>query len=209
MANDIASLWNAKILCVETTYGDSVLDLQSNRIDIAFALNPTPQRALSIRFTRPFLVAPFGCLARSDLTPAVWDDLNQADIRIAFDIGSLDETCAHRFTPRARLFGFKTLDHCLLALRSGQVDATILPATIGLSAIGRNPQLGPYHLLSDPKVELPSCLGIQRESDTRFREVLNAWIDLNRATGALRELIIAGLALSGVAPEQVPAQLTF
>ena len=35
----------------------------------------------------------------------------------------------------------------------------------GLSAIGKNPSLGSYHLLTDPLVALPSCLGIQREPD--------------------------------------------
>ena len=41
MAKGIASVWGAELVFVETTFGNSVLDLQSNKIDIAFALNPT------------------------------------------------------------------------------------------------------------------------------------------------------------------------
>ena len=52
---------------------------------------------------------------------------------MAFDLGSLHDVCAHRFTPKAQLNGFKSIDECVLALQSGRVDAEILAATIGLS----------------------------------------------------------------------------
>ena len=50
MANDLAKLLDVKLEYTESTYGNSVLDLQSNKIDLGFALNPTPQRALVIDF---------------------------------------------------------------------------------------------------------------------------------------------------------------
>jgi polar amino acid transport system substrate-binding protein len=209
MAKGIASVWNAELEFVETTWGNSVLDLQSDKIDIAFALNPTPQRALAIGFTRPYIVAPFGCLAKPGFEPTSWDDLNKPDIRIAFDLGSLHETCARRFAPKAQLTGYKSIDECILALQSGRVDAEVIAATIGLSTVGKNPALGPYHLLNKPNVSLPSCYGIQREPDTRFKEVVDAWIDFNRGIGTIREQMIAGLALNGVTPQQVPAELSF
>lgn len=209
MAKSIAAVWSAEVVFVESTFGNSVLDVQSNKIDMAFALNPTPQRALAIGFTRPYIVAPFGCIAKPGFAPKTWGDLNQPDIRVAFDLGSLHDTCAHRFTPKAQLTGFKSIDDCVLALQAGRVDAEILAATIGLSTVGRNPSLGPYHLLSTPTVSLPSCYGIQREPDTRFVEVVNAWIDFNRGIGTIREMMVNGLGLNGVTPEQVPAELTF
>ena len=42
MAKDIAKVFDAQLAYVESTYGNSVLDLQSNKVDLAFALNPTP-----------------------------------------------------------------------------------------------------------------------------------------------------------------------
>jgi polar amino acid transport system substrate-binding protein len=209
MAKSIAAIWSAEVVYVESTFGNSVLDVQSNKIDIAFALNPTPQRALAIGFTRPYIVAPFGCIAKSGFTPNTWGDLNKPDVRIAFDLGSLHETCARRFAPKAQLTGFKSIDDCILALQSGRVDAEVLAATIGLSTVGKNPSLGPFHLLNTPIVSLPSCYGVQREPDTRFVEVVNAWIDFNRGIGTIRDQMIAGLGLNGVTPEQVPAELSF
>ena len=209
MANSIASVWDAGLVFVETTYGNSVLDLQSNKVDIAFALNPTPQRALAIGFTQPYIVMPYGCLARRSFSPQSWADLNEPDVRIAFDLGSLHETCARRFAPKAQLIGYKSIDECVLALQSGHVDVEIIAAIIGLSTIGKNPDLGPFHLLGTPTVALPGCYGIQQEPDTRFLDVVNAWIDFNRGIGTIREMMITGLALNGVTPDQVPSSLTF
>src|SRR4051794_33980627 len=42
MAKSIASVWDGKLEYVESTYSNSVLDLQANKVDLAFALNPTP-----------------------------------------------------------------------------------------------------------------------------------------------------------------------
>ena len=209
MAKDIAKVFDAQLAYVESTYGNSVLDLQSNKVDLAFALNPTPQRALSIGFTHPMIVHPFGCVARKGLDPNSWDDLNKPDVRVVYDIGSLHETAAKRYCPKAQLTGYKTRDDCTLALQSGRADAHILAAILGLSAIGRNPSLGTYHLLTNPTVALPSCLGIQREPDPRFADVVNAWIDFNRGTGQIREWLLEGLGKFGVARDQVPPTLSF
>jgi polar amino acid transport system substrate-binding protein len=209
MSKDIAKVFDAQVAYVESTYGNSVLDLQSNKIDLAFALNPTPARALSTGFTHPMIVHPFGCVARKGFDPSTWDDLNKPEIRVVYDIGSLHETAAKRYCPKAQLTGYKTRDDCTLALQSGRADAHILAAILGLSAIGKNPSLGSYHLLNGPLVALPSCLGIQREPDTRFVDVINAWIDFNRGTGQIREWLLDGLAKFGVTREQVPTTLSF
>jgi polar amino acid transport system substrate-binding protein len=209
MAKDIAKVFDSKLEYVESTYGNSVLDLQSNKVDLAFALNPTPARALSIGFTHPMIIHPFGCVARAGLAPKTWSDINKPEIRIVYDIGSLHETVAKRYCPKAQLTGFKSRDECLLNLQSGRADVHILAAILGLSEVGKYPNVGAYYLLSDPLVALPSCLGIQREPDTRFKEVINAWLDMARGSGQIRQWMLEGLAKAGVSPEQVPAALTF
>jgi polar amino acid transport system substrate-binding protein len=209
MAMDLSKVFDAKLEYVESTYGNSVLDLQSNKVDLAFALNPTPARALSIGFTHPMIIHPFGCVARKGLDPKSWSDINKPEIRIVYDIGSLHETAAKRYCAKAQLTGLKNRDECTLNLQSGRADVHILAAILGLSAVGKNPALGSYHLLTEPLVALPSCLGVQREPDTRFREVVDAWLDMSRGSGQIREWMLAGLAKNGVSPEQVPATLTF
>ena len=209
MAKDIAKVFDAQLAYVESTYGNSVLDLQSNKVDLAFALNPTPQRALSIGFTHPMIVHPFGCVARKGLDPNTWDDLNKPECESCMISARCTRQRPSAIAPKAQLTGYKTRDDCTLALQSGRADAHILAAILGLSAIGRNPALGTYHLLTGPTVALPSCLGIQREPDPRFADVVNAWIDFNRGTGQIREWLLEGLAKFGVTREQIPSTLSF
>ena len=102
-------------------------------------LNPTPARALSIGFTHPMIIHPFGCVARDGLAPKTWSDINKPEIRIVYDIGSLHETAAKRYCSKAQLTGFKNRDECLLNLQSGRADVHILAAILGLSEVGKNP----------------------------------------------------------------------
>ena len=209
MAKDIAKAFDAQLAYVESTYGNSVLDLQSNKIDLAFSLNPSPARALAVGFTHPMIIHPFGCLAKQGLDPKTWGDINKADLKVAFDIGSLHEVVARRFAPKAQLTGYTNRDQVVLALQSGHADVIIQAALIGLTTVGRNPSLGPFHLLGIPTVALPTDLAVQHEPDTRFVEVINAWLDFNRGIGQIREWLLQGLALNGVPSDVVPPELSF
>jgi polar amino acid transport system substrate-binding protein len=80
---------------------------------------------------------------------------------------------------------------------------------LGIAALGKNPSLGTFHILNDPFIALPSDLGVQREPDTRFVEVINAWLDYNRGLGNIREWMIKGLIAGGAKPESIPPDLTF
>ena len=209
MAADIAKVFDAQVEYVEGTYASSVLDLQANKVELAFALNPTPARALAIGFSHSFITHPFGCIAKTGFNPTTWDDLNTADIRIACDLGSLHEVAARRYCPKAQITALKSPDDAALFFQSGRADALILAAMLGLSALAKNPSMGTYHVLTGPVVALPSNFGVRREPDTRFLEVINAWIDFNRGTGTIREELLDGLALNGVKREEIPAGLTF
>lgn len=209
MAKDIAKVFDAQLAYVESTYGNSVLDLQANKVDLAFALNPTAQRALAIGFAHPMIVHPFGCLAKHGLDPKTWADINKPELKVSFDIGSVHEVAARRFAPKAQLIGYTNRDQVVLALQSGRADVIIQAALIGLTTVGRNPSLGPYHLLTNPFVALPSNLAVQHEPDTRFVEVINAWLDFNRGIGQIREWMLDGLELNGVPRDAVPAELSF
>ena len=209
MAKGIAAIWEAKLEFVESTYGNSVLDLQANKVDLAFALNPTPARALSIGFTKPVLVHPFGVVAKKGFTPTSWDDINKPEIRIAVDLGSLHETSARRFAPKGTITAYKNRDDAILAMSGGRADVDVLAAMLGITALAKNPGLGTFRLLGNPTVALPSCCGLRREADTRFKEVVDAYIDMNRGTGQIRDWLIQGILKSGARPEDIPAELSF
>jgi polar amino acid transport system substrate-binding protein len=207
MANDLAKIFDGKVEYIESTYGNSVLDLRSGKIDLAFSLNPTPLRALVIDFTHAFYLHGFGMVGRQGFTATNWADLDKSEVRIAFDIGSMHEISARRFASHATLIALKTRDDCILSVQSGRADCVILAVNLGLTAVKKNPALGKFQMLHQPRIQLPTCMGVRKESNKDWRDFLNAWVDYNRGIQQIREWLYGGLAINGVKPEDIPADV--
>ena len=208
MANDLAKLLDVKLEYVESTYGNSNLDLQSGKIDLGFALNPTPQRALVVDFCGAVFQHPFGAMLKKGLEAKTWADINRPEINIAVDAGSANETVARRFAPKATIKSLKSRDEVMLEMASGRVDVVVNALVLGLTAIAKNPNLGTYRILQTPAVAIASSMAVRRETDKKWRDFLAVWVDYNRGIGQMREWFTKGLALSGVKPEDVPAELS-
>ncbi|CEJ14136.1 Arginine-binding extracellular protein ArtP precursor [bacterium YEK0313] len=210
MAQDIAKqLGGMKVEFLDSTYGNSVLQVQAGQIDIAFALNATPARALAIDFTRPVFNHAFGIVAKPDFSAKTWADINKPEVKIAVDLGSSQEAAARRFAPKASITAYRTRDEVVLALASGRAQCAVFAALVGLTAAKRNPAIGRFIMLTTPVVSLTSNIGVRREQDRRWRDFLDVWIDFNRGTGQIREWLINGLTPAGVTSEDVPAEVTF
>jgi polar amino acid transport system substrate-binding protein len=207
MAKDMAANFDGEVEYLESTYGNSVLDLQSNKIDLAFSLNPTPKRAMVIDFTHAFYLHGFGMVGRKGFKAANWADLDKPDVKIAFDIGSVHEISARRFASHATLIALKTRDECVLAVQSGRADCVIMAVNLGLTAIKKNPALGEFQMLHQPRIQLPTCMGVRKEANKDWRDFLNAWVDYNRGIQQIREWLYGGLAINGVKPEDIPADV--
>jgi polar amino acid transport system substrate-binding protein len=207
MANDIAKLLDVKLAYTESTYGNSILDLQANKIDLGFALNPTPQRALVVDFTSLVFPHPFGAMLKKGLEAKTWADINKPSVNIAVDVGSANEAVARRFAPNAAIKSLKSRDEVMLEMASGRVDCVVNALVLGLTAIAKNPNLGSYKILQSPAVTISSSMAVRRESDKRWRDFLSVWVDYNRGVGQMREWFVKGLGLSGVKPEDVPVEL--
>jgi polar amino acid transport system substrate-binding protein len=209
MAKDIARVWDAKLEFVETTYPGSVLDLQANKVDMAFALQPTPQRALAIGFSRTYYMHPFAYVSRKDFTAVTWKDLDKPEIRVAALQGALSDVFMARFAPKAQTTNHKSGAEAVLALQSGRADCVIYGVVQALGVTTKNPTLGKVTVLQDPLIALPSCIGVRQEPDKRWREFLDNWVDYNRGTRQIREWFIQGLAKGGVDPSAIPADSGF
>jgi polar amino acid transport system substrate-binding protein len=207
MANDIAKLLDVKLEYTESTYGNSILDLQSNKIDLGFALNPTPQRALVVDFTHLVFPHPFGAMLKKGLEAKTWADINKPEVKIAVDVGSANETVARRFAPNATITSFKTRDDVMLQMASGRVDCVVNALVLGLTAIAKNPNLGTYKILQSPSVAIPSSMAVRWEPAKRWRDFLSVWVDYTRGIGQMREWFVKGMSQSGVKPEDVPVEL--
>ncbi|HEY6432346.1 MAG TPA: transporter substrate-binding domain-containing protein [Acetobacteraceae bacterium] len=204
MAHSIAAALNVRLGYVEGTYGTSVLDLQSNKVDLAFALNPTAQRALSIGFSRAYYMHPFGYVSRPGFAARTWADLNQPNVRLVSLIGSLTDTLVARYAPKAQVIEVKDGSSAILTMQSGRGDCIIYGLIQGLSVTAKAPELSQAVVLKQPVVALPSAMGLQEEPDRRWRDFLDAWVDYNAGSRQVADWMRVGLLKMGVKPDTIP-----
>ncbi|MEO7243341.1 MAG: transporter substrate-binding domain-containing protein [Variovorax sp.] len=208
MATDIAKNLGTKLEVVESTWGNSVLDLQANKIDISFGLNPTPKRAMVIAFSSPLFFNTFSVVTRKGFKPSTWAELNDPKVNIAVDLGSTHELIARRYAPKASITAFKTRDEAILATQSGRADCFVATIFLGLTALKKNPQLGNF-VMPTPYIQASVCAAVQYDSDQRFRDFLDAWAVFNRGNGQARQWIVTALDKIGISESDVPAEVTF
>ncbi len=205
MARSMAGSLGAKLAFVESTYANSILDLQSNKVDLAFALNPTPLRALAIGFSEPYYMHPFGYVARKGFTAETWEDLNKPSVRVVSLIGALSDNLLARYAPKATVIGAKAGDDAVLLMQAGRADCIIYALIQALGVSAKAPMLSQVMLLQQPYVALPSAMGVQEEPDRRWRDFLNAWTEYNRGTRQVGAWMHDALLAMGVKPENIPA----
>ncbi|MBR1267442.1 transporter substrate-binding domain-containing protein [Bradyrhizobium sp. AUGA SZCCT0222] len=209
MANDIAAKLSAKVETVESTWGNQILDLQGDKVDLAFAVNPTPERALVIDFSTPILVHSFTVITRKGFAkPQTWQEINKPEVKIAVDIGSTHEMIARRYCPKATILGFKNRDEAILAVATGRADCNVSLAVLAVSTLKKNPNLGEL-VIPRPLLTLPTNMGIRAESDRRYKDFLSAWADYNRAMGQTREWMLKGFEAIGLAADDIPPEVQF
>ncbi|MGL9623254.1 transporter substrate-binding domain-containing protein [Bradyrhizobium sp. U531] len=208
MAKNMADELGVDLEVLETTWGNSILDLQSDKIDISFGLTPTPKRALVTDFSRPMYYNTFCVVAKKGFSASTWDDLNNPKVTIAVDIGSSHEAVARRFAKNANILAFKTRDEAVLAVASGRADCFVCTVFLGLISKKKNPQLGSF-IMPRPYVETLVSAALQYDLDGRFRDFVNTWCDFNRSAGQVREWVIANLAKVGLEPGDIPAEVRF
>jgi polar amino acid transport system substrate-binding protein len=208
MGQDLAKSMEAELEISETTWGNAVLDLQANKIDIMFGLSPTPARALVVEFTRPILNNTFTIVARPGFEPKTWEDLNKPEVRVAVDIGSTHDLYARRALPKCTLIALKTPDDATLAVQSGRADCVIQVILLSVVTVKKNPRVGRI-IVPTPIVAQPTCAGVRPDPDQRFLAFVDNWLAYNSSLYAIKGWIIDNLALVGIKPEDVPPLVQF
>ncbi|MGO4317924.1 transporter substrate-binding domain-containing protein [Agrobacterium sp. MCAB5] len=209
MAKDIANILKVKVQFVDSTWGDQILQLQTDKVDIGMASTHTGARALAVGFTIPYFNQGYGVVAKPNVEANSWADINKPEIRIVTDIGSTQEFAARQNAPKATITSFPTRDEVILAMQSGRADCAAFAAIPGLAALKKTPQLGRFLMLRDPMVAMPTGIVIPKETNRDWRDFLDAWIEYNKGAGQIGAWMRGGLALAGVKAEDIPPEVIF
>jgi len=193
-----------KLSILETTWGNSVLDLQASKVDVFFGLNPTPERQKVIDFSGPVFKNAFTFIAKKSVTAKTWDDFNNADMRIGVDAGSSHDSAVSKLAPNAVVSRLKTASDATAALQSGRVDAQCLVMVLALALRAKNPAIGQL-IVPTPLNATTSNAGFRREEDTTWREFVDAWISEHRDNGFIKTAIMRNMELVGVTEKDFPS----
>lgn len=204
----LASDMDVQLELVETTWGNAVLDLQADKIDIMFGLNPTPKRAMAIDFSNAVYDSALVVIARPGFEPKTWLELNDPKVKISVDVGSAHDQVASRLCPKAQIVRFKSIDEATLALRSGRVDAQCIFWMGGVRAVKRDSGLGKV-IVPQPLFGSTSNAGFRREADKTWRDFVSTWITYSRGLGLVREAVVASLAKVDLSLDDIPPGVTF
>lgn len=204
LSKALAEELEVELEIIETTWGNSVLDLQAGKTDIFFGLNPTPKRALVIDFSVPVFNNAFTMIGKKSLAKKTWDEFNAADVKIAVDAGSSQDQVATRLCPKAQISRFKAVDEAAAALMTGRVDAQCIVMMLSLTMLKKNPALGQL-IVPTPVFATTSNAGFRREADKTWRDYVNTWLEFNRGLGLIRSVIIKNMESVGVSEADMPA----
>lgn len=192
-----------KLSILETTWGNSVLDLQADKIDVFFGLNPTPERQKVIDFSVPCFKNSFAFVAKKSVTAKTWDDFNKPEMRIVVDAGSSHDAAVTRHAPNAQIARLKNQSDATAALQAGRADAQCLVLVLALTLRSKNPAIGEL-IIPSPVDFTTSNAGFRRTGDETWRQFVDTWIGKYRDNGFIKSAIVKNMELVGVKESDFP-----
>ena len=209
MARDIAENIGVKLEVVESSWANSILDVQSGKVDSALALTALPKRALSVHFTSPTYYNSFVIISpKASMKDKTWAQLNDPSITIAVDLGSAQDQITKQMLPKAKILRFKTRDEAVIALTSGKADAVINTVLNGMVMTKKNAALGKVYV-PHPLLSSPSVIGLNYKTDDTWKQFVSAWADYNRRVGNNQTWILKGLEPFGIGLDDLPEGFSF
>jgi len=202
MGKAMADALGAKLETVEVSWGNAIAALQSDKIDIMFMLDATPERKQAVDFPEsPLLYYSLAVLARDDLPAKTWEDLNKPGVRIAVPQASSMDRFVSEHAAKADLQRFPDNAAAIAAFQSGRVDAVCLFHPPLLAARQR---LGKGKIVVPTPAQSQASSAAIRKSDPEFV----AWVDKELAafykSGQTQKWYEAALSDFGLDPTLAP-----
>ncbi len=209
MGRDIAKTLGVKLEVVESSWANSILDVQSGKVDIALGITATPVRALSVSFSNPTYFNSFVIVSsKSEIEGLTWAQLNDPKYTFAVDLGSSQDLITQQYLPKANMLRFKTRDEAIVAVSTGKADGLVNTMLNGLVMTKKVPALGSVKVPT-PVLSTPSVVALNQNADPNFKAFVSAWADYNRRIGNNQTWIVDSLKPFGIVLEDMPKGFGF
>jgi polar amino acid transport system substrate-binding protein len=209
MANDIAKTLDVKLEVVESSWANAILDVQSGKVDMAFAVTATPARAMSVSFSDPTYYNSFVLVSSKDeLDGKSWRELNDPKYTFAVDMGSAQDLITQQYLPNANILRFKTRDEAIIAVSTGKADGLVNTMLNGLVIAKKAATIGSVKVPT-PVLSTPSVIAVNYAGDETFKSFVSAWAEYNRRIGNNQTWILKSLEPFGITLTDMPPGFGF
>ena len=203
LGKSMATALGVKFEPVEVTWGTAVAALQSNKIDIMYMVDATPERAQAVDFpASPLLFYSMAVLVRDDLTASKWADLNKESVRIAVPQASSMDKFLTENVSKASIQRFPGNPEAIAAFQAGRVDAVCLfhpPLLAARQKLGVGKIVVPT-----PAQSQPSSAAVRKEENKAFLAFVDKSIAASYKSGQTQKWYEEFLVGFGLDPKVSP-----
>lgn len=207
-AHDLADLLGVKVKPVETNWGNLAADFQANKIDIAFGLNPNPQRGLVVDYLSvPLFTDAWAIVTKPGFSRKTWAELNDPSVRIVVQKGGTMQVVAEALTPKAQIIPVEDRSLGVMEIQAGRGDALIVAV---FDAVQISKQINGQITLPAPILRNPATIGIRREAGSEgYSNLLTNWINQQRALGLAQGKLQQAFEKHGIDLSVLPPEFSF
>jgi polar amino acid transport system substrate-binding protein len=202
IGKSMAAALGAKFEPVEVTWGTAIAALQSNKIDIMYMIDATPERAQAVDFpATPLLYYSLAVLAKDELPVKQWSDLDKAGVRIAVPQASSMDKYLTEHVGKANIERFPGNAEAIAAFQAGRADAVCLfhpPLLAARQKLGRGKLVVPT-----PAFSQASSAAV-RKDDKAFLAFVDKQIAQDYKSGQTQKWYEEFLVGFGLDPKQSP-----
>ena len=202
MGKAMADKLGVKMETVEVSWGNSIAALQSDKIDIMFTIDATPERKQAVDFPEsPLLYYSLAVLAKDDLAVKAWEDLNKASVKIAVPQASSMDRFVSEHCKNADIQRFPDNAAAIAAFQSGRVDAVCLFHPPLLAARQR---LGKGKIVVPTPAQSQASSTALRKNDPEFVAWVDKFLAESYKSGQTQKWYEAALKDFGLDPALAP-----
>jgi len=208
-AESLGKKLGAKVEYLETTWGNAVLDLESNKIDAMFGMAPSPARREVVNFSDTLFENTYTAVCKKGFAPKTWDQLNVPEVKVAVDLGSSHDQLATKILPKAEVLRVENSGAATMSLQAGRADCQILVVLLAQPLLAKRASIGTMYIPTPVQTNSVN-IGLQKEVDPAFQKAVNGWLAEVRARDEVRGVILKNMEkLAGVSPDAFPREIKF
>ncbi|ENZ7197736.1 substrate-binding periplasmic protein [Klebsiella variicola] len=188
------NILKVKVKFVDASWDTLVAGVQSDKWDMAMALNQTPERALAVGFSVPAQDYQISFLVNKD-NPKVKDlgtrltDYDKEGVTFAVMAGTSQDKAISGVIKKAKIMRLPGNDESRLALMARRADVLVDASDTNHLFAMANPDWAKEVLPTPALAKQGVSFGLPRSVSAADMEVLNIYLTQRRATGEIDKLV--------------------